>query len=70
MSQSVKGIQELINKSNEEIDAISGKRTRLLEDIKQEMELAVSRRQELTKVKEHLVAWGAQDEKVTEEWRL
>jgi uncharacterized protein Yka (UPF0111/DUF47 family) len=68
MSQSVKKIQEMIERSDGEIDAIKKKRARLLEEIRQEIESAESQRDSLTELKEHLLAWGAQDEKVTEEW--
>ena len=68
MNQSVKLIQVIIQKNNEEIDAIRIKRARLLEELEHEMELAVRQRDRLMGVTEHLLAWGAQDEKVTGEW--
>jgi uncharacterized protein Yka (UPF0111/DUF47 family) len=56
MSQSVKKIQEMIERSDGEIDAIKKKRARLLEEIRQEIESAESQRDSLTELKEHLLA--------------
>ncbi|KAG4411211.1 hypothetical protein IFR04_015665 [Cadophora malorum] len=75
MSESVSMIDEMIKAMEQEIDAIKMRRVllleenkALLEDNETDMQSARRRMNESINLKEHLVAWGAQDEKVTREW--
>ena len=75
MSESVSMIDKMIKAMEQEIDAIKMRRVllleenkALLEDNETDMQSARRRMNESIKLKEHLVAWGAQDEKVTREW--
>ena len=75
MSKSVSMIDKMIKDMEEEIDAIEMRRVllleenkALLEDNETDMQSARRRMNESINLKEHLVAWGAQDEKVTREW--
>ena len=68
-------IDKMIKAMEQEIDAIKMRRVllleenkALLEDNETDMQSARRRMNESIKLKEHLVAWGAQDEKVTREW--
>lgn len=68
MSGSVPKIEKFIKEAEGEIKAIWEKRARLLKENAAEMEAAMSRKDGLVDLKEYLLAWGAQDEKVIEEW--
>lgn len=68
MSGSVPKIEKLIKEAEAEIEAIKEKKARLLEENAAEMEAATSRKDGLVDLMEYLQAWGAQDEKATEEW--
>ena len=75
MSESVSMIDKMIKAMEQEIDAIEMRRVllleenkALLEDNETDMQSARRRMNESINLKEHLVAWGAQDEKVTREW--
>ena len=68
-------IDKMIKAMEQEIDAIKMRRVllleenkALLEDNETDMQSARRRMNESIKLKEHLVAWGAHDEKVTREW--
>ncbi|PVH68050.1 hypothetical protein DL98DRAFT_238853 [Cadophora sp. DSE1049] len=67
MSGSVSKIEKMIKKTEEEIDTIKKKRVRLLKENEAEMQAARRRKNESINLKEYLLAWGAEDEKVTEE---
>ncbi|KAH7378947.1 hypothetical protein BKA64DRAFT_765897 [Cadophora sp. MPI-SDFR-AT-0126] len=68
MSGSVSKIEKMIKETEEEIDTIREKRVRLLKENEAEMQAARRRMNESINLKEYLLAWGAQDERVTEEW--
>ena len=68
-------IDKMIKAMEQEIDAIKMRRVllleenkALLEDNETDMQSARRRMNESINLKEHLVAWGAQGEKVTREW--
>ncbi|KAH7370282.1 hypothetical protein BKA65DRAFT_471502 [Rhexocercosporidium sp. MPI-PUGE-AT-0058] len=67
MSESVSKIEKIIEETEEEIDTIKEKRVRLLKENEAEMQAARRRMNESINLKEYLLAWGAQDKKVTEE---
>jgi hypothetical protein len=52
----------------EELKANTEKLTRFLEETAAERKTIVERRDGLIKLKGYQLAWGAQDEKVTDEW--
>ena len=65
----------MIKEAENEIDAIAEKKAwllsmtkRLLKDNETEMKAAKKKKKELTDLKNHLLAWGARDEAVTDEW--
>jgi cellobiose-specific phosphotransferase system component IIA len=68
MSGSVSKIEKMIKEAEEEIETIKKKRVRLLEENEEEMQSAQRRMNESINLKEYLLAWGAEDEKVTNEW--
>lgn len=68
MSPSVTKMEGIIKLAEKEIDAIWEKRAKFLVENAKERELAMDRRDGFIELKEYLLAWGAQDEKVTEEW--
>ncbi|CZT53520.1 uncharacterized protein RSE6_15140 [Rhynchosporium secalis] len=75
MNGSVSRIEKMIKDMKEEIDVIELKRVllhdeheRTLEENETEMRSAQRRLKESIGLKEYLLAWGAQDEKVTKEW--
>ena len=68
MGPSVARMEEIIRLAEEEISAIREKRARFFAENAKEIELAMDRRDEFIELKDYLLAWGAQDEKVTEEW--
>ncbi|CZT07008.1 uncharacterized protein RAG0_12594 [Rhynchosporium agropyri] len=75
MSGSVSRIEKMIEDVEKEIDAIKMRRVllhekneRMLEENKTDMQSAQRRMNESIELKEYLLAWGAQDEKVTKEW--
>ena len=68
ISQAIPLIQKMIQTTDEEYELFERKQAQILEDGRIERASIQNRRKDLTKLKEHLVAWGAQDTKVTREW--
>jgi len=68
MSESVSKIEKMIEKAEKEINATRKKRVRLLEENEAEMQSAKRRKNESIDLKNYLLAWGAEDKKVTAEW--
>jgi len=58
----------MIKEAEKDIIAIREKKIRLLEQNEAEMKSAKRRKKESTDLKYHLLAWGARDEEVTNEW--
>ena len=65
---SLREIEGCLKDNTEEIELVRKKRLRLMEENDEEMKLIQKKRVRLTAFKENLLAWGAQDEKVTKEW--
>jgi len=68
MSESVTKIERMIKDGDNEIDAIKEREILLLKENEAKMISAKRRKDELIELKKYLLAWGAQDEKVTAEW--
>jgi hypothetical protein len=65
---SVQMIDVMLAGIQEELKANTEKLTRFLEETAAERKTIVERRDGLIKLKGYQLAWGAQDEKVTDEW--
>lgn len=58
----------MLEKADKEINAIERKQIKLLEENATEMKAAMERRDDLVSLKQTFVIWGAQDDKVSDEW--
>jgi hypothetical protein len=65
---SVQMIDVMLAGIQEELKANTEKSTRFLEETAAERKTIVERRDGLIELKRYQLAWGAQDEKVTDEW--
>jgi hypothetical protein len=68
MNESVRRIDVMLFGIQEELKANIEKGMRLLEENVAERKTIMKRRDELVELKSYQLAWGAQDEKVTDEW--
>ncbi len=68
MNESVRRIDVMLVEIQKELEANTEKGMRFLEEVAEHRQKIMKRRYELVELKEYQLAWGAQDEKVTDEW--